>query len=83
VLMDIQMPEKDGLEVTVTLRENEKRSGEHQPVIALTAHAMAVDQERCLAAGMDGYLRKPIRLRCRTIFLASHMRHRDGTPALL
>jgi PAS domain S-box-containing protein len=62
VLMDVQMPEMDGLQATVALRgtEMEKGDGFHQPVIALTAHAMKGDQERCLAAGMDGYLAKPI-----------------------
>jgi two-component system, sensor histidine kinase and response regulator len=63
VLMDVQMPEMDGLEATAALRKNEKEtgSGRHQPVIALTAHAMKGDYERCMAAGMDGYLAKPIR----------------------
>jgi two-component system, sensor histidine kinase and response regulator len=62
VLMDVQMPEMDGLQATVALREieKEKADGFHQPVIALTAHAMKGDQERCLAAGMDGYLTKPV-----------------------
>jgi CheY-like chemotaxis protein len=62
VLMDVQMPEMDGLEATAALRQKEKLKGDgiHQHVVALTAHAMKGDRERCLAAGMDAYLVKPI-----------------------
>lgn len=61
VLMDVQMPEMDGLEATHRLREKEKSTGQHQAVVAMTALVMKGDRERCMAAGMDGYLSKPIR----------------------
>jgi CheY-like chemotaxis protein len=59
-LFDVEMPDIDGFEATSVIRDREKRSGRHLPIVATTAHAMTGDRERCLKAGMDGYLSKPL-----------------------
>ncbi|RLB03410.1 MAG: hypothetical protein DRG55_00355 [Deltaproteobacteria bacterium] len=62
ILMDVQMPEMDGLEATRAIREWERDKGRHTPIVALTAHAFEEDRRRCLEAGMDAYLSKPIKV---------------------
>jgi CheY-like chemotaxis protein len=83
VFMDVQMPEMDGYEATAAIREGEKNSERHQQVIALTAHAMKGDRERCLRAGMDGYLSKPIRPQELDEILEEQMARREGTTSIL
>jgi two-component system sensor histidine kinase/response regulator len=78
VLMDVQMPEMDGLEATAAIREHEKNSGNHLPIIAMTAHAMKGDREKCLEAGMDGYLTKPIQLGKLLEEIERHIPSRDA-----
>jgi two-component system sensor histidine kinase/response regulator len=63
VLMDVQMPEMDGFEATAAIREHEEEVGGHIPLIAITAHAMRGDRERCLQAGFDGYVSKPVQFK--------------------
>jgi two-component system sensor histidine kinase/response regulator len=79
-LMDVHMPIVDGIEATRAIREQEQSTGLHQQVVAMTALAMTGDRERCLAAGMDGYLSKPIDLKKLDEMLALYTDRLVKTP---
>jgi two-component system sensor histidine kinase/response regulator len=81
VLMDIQMPVMDGFEVAAAIRAKEKLTGGHVPIIAMTAHALKSDQERCISAGMDAYVSKPIRTRELFSTIESVLSNKDAAPA--
>jgi CheY-like chemotaxis protein len=79
ILMDVQMPEMNGFEATRIIRERERKQGGHIPIIAMTAHAMKGDRERCVAAGMDGYVSKPIQVRELYAVIDEVVAHIDNT----
>src|SRR5262249_4268727 len=73
LFMDCQMPEMDGFETTRRIRTSEARSGKHVPIIAMTAHAMSEDRYKCLSAGMDDYVSKPVTRRKLKEVLTRHL----------
>jgi CheY-like chemotaxis protein len=80
VFMDIQMPEMDGFETTTRIRAQERQTGAHIPIVAMTAHAMKGDEEHCLASGMDDYISKPIQADQLFAVVENLLRH--GAPAV-
>jgi CheY-like chemotaxis protein/HPt (histidine-containing phosphotransfer) domain-containing protein len=82
VLMDVQMPEMDGIEATVKIREQERVAGRSIPIVAMTAHAMAGDRDRCLAAGMDEYVAKPVDYSELVAIIERLIRSRNGEKKL-
>ncbi|MBK8166636.1 MAG: response regulator [bacterium] len=81
ILMDVQMPEMDGLAATRAIRRREEDGQTHVPIVALTAHASTEDRQRCLAAGMDDYLTKPLRVPLLDAILEQLAGRKDGVPA--
>ena len=79
ILMDIQMPEMDGYEAVARIREQENATGARVPIIAMTAHAMDDDREKCLAAGMDDYISKPIDAQLLVNILEKYISRNEGT----
>ena len=81
ILMDVQMPEMDGLEATRQIRELERHEGRRVPIVAMTAHAMQGDRERCLEAGMDGYISKPVSIEAMLDAIAGTIEDPQDVPA--
>jgi CheY-like chemotaxis protein len=77
ILMDIQMPEMDGYEAVARIREQEKATGDHVPIIAMTAHAMDDDRQKCLVAGMDDYISKPVDAQLLVNLLEKYISHNE------
>jgi signal transduction histidine kinase/DNA-binding response OmpR family regulator len=81
VLMDVQMPQMSGFEATSNIRSMEKKHGKHTPIIAMTAHALHGDREKCIDAGMDDYISKPIHLKQLQLTLDKHIISISATPS--
>jgi CheY-like chemotaxis protein len=80
ILMDVQMPEVDGFQAAAAIRDRERASGAHIPIIAMTAYALSGDRERCLAAGMDDYLTKPVNARLLLALLGRYSTELQASP---